>query len=197
MEELPATALGVRLSDGIILAGERRLSYGSFVLSRSAKKVFKIGRFGIAGAGIIGDVQTLTRIMDVEIRYYELYNNRKISTRAAAQLLSLILYQNKWMPYISELLFGGFDEDGPKMYILDPIGSLIEDDYAAIGSGARVAIGVLESEYKPNLSIDKAKEIVIKAMKASIERDVTSGDGIDLLIIKKGEINEEFIKIVE
>jgi proteasome beta subunit len=197
MEELPATALGVRLSDSILLAGERRLSYGSFVLSRSAKKVFKIGRFGIAGAGIIGDVQTLTRIMDVEIRYYEMYNNRKISTKAAAQLLSMILYQNKWMPYISELLFGGFDEDGPKMYILDPIGSLIEDDYAAVGSGARVAIGVLESEYKPNLSIDEAKELVIKAMKASIERDVTSGDGIDLLIIKKGEVNEEFIKIVE
>ena len=197
MEELPATALGVKLNDAVILAGERRLSYGSFVLSRSAKKVFKIGRFGIAGAGIIGDVQTLTRIMDVEIRYYEMYNNRKITTKAAAQLLSVILYQNKWMPYISELIFGGYDDDGPKLFILDPIGSLIEDVYAAVGSGARIAIGVLESEYSPDLSVDKAKEIVIKAMKASIERDVTSGDGIDLLIIKKDGIQEEFVKIVE
>ncbi|WP_221290651.1 archaeal proteasome endopeptidase complex subunit beta [Stygiolobus caldivivus] len=197
MEELPATALGIQLNDGIILAGERRLSYGNFVLSRSAKKVFKIGRFGIAGAGIIGDVQTLSRIMDVEIRYYEMYNNRKISTKAAAQLLSVILYQNKWMPYISELLFGGFDENGPKMYILDPVGSLIEDVYAAVGSGARIAIGVLESEYKPDLTLDKAKEIVIKAMRASIERDVTSGDGIDLLTIKKDGIHEEFIRVIE
>lgn len=195
MEELPATALGVKVSDGVILSAERRLSYGGYVLSRSAKKVFKIDRFGIAGAGIIGDVQTLTRIMNIEIKYYELYNNRKIGVKAAAKLLSVILYQNKWMPYISELLFGGIDDQGPQLYILDPIGSLIEDSYAAVGSGARTAIGVLEAEYDPSLSVDKAKEIVTKAMKAAIERDVTSGDGIDILIIKKDNTEEEFIKL--
>ncbi|QIW23160.1 archaeal proteasome endopeptidase complex subunit beta [Sulfolobus sp. S-194] len=196
MEELPATALGIKLNDGIILAAERRLSYGSFVLSRSAKKVFKIGRFGIAGAGIMGDIQTLTRLMNVEIKYYEMYNNKPISVKAAAKLLSVILYQYKWTPFISELLFGGVDDEGPKLFVLDPIGSLIEDNYAAVGSGARVAIGVLESEYDPSMSLDKGKEIVLKALKAAIERDVTSGDGIDILTIKRDNASsEDFIKI--
>ena len=196
MEELPATALGIKLNDGVILAAERRLSYGDFVLSRSAKKVFKIGRFGVAGAGIMGDIQTLTRIMNVEIKYYEMYNNKPISVRSAAKLLSVILYQYKWTPFISELLFGGIDEEGPKLFVLDPIGSLIEDDYAAVGSGARVAVGVLEAEYNPNISVDKGKEIVIKAIKAAIERDTTSGDGIDILTIKRDSTStEDFIKV--
>jgi len=196
MEELPATALGIRLNDGIILAAERRLSYGGFVLSRSAKKVFKIGRFGIAGAGIMGDIQTLIRIMNIEIKYYEMYNNKPISVRSAAKLLSVILYQYKWTPFISELLFGGIDEDGPKLFVLDPIGSLIEDNYAAVGSGARVAVGVLEAEYDPNLSLDKGKEIAVKAIKAAIERDTTSGDGIDILTIRKDNNSiEDFIRI--
>lgn len=196
MEELPATALGVKLNDGVILAAERRLSYGTFVLSRSAKKVFRVGRFGIAGAGIMGDIQTLTRLMNIEIKYYELYNNKPISVKAAAKLLSVILYQYKWTPFISELLFGGVDVDGPKLFVLDPIGSLIEDNYASVGSGARIAIGTLESEYEPNLSVDKGKELVIKAMKAAIERDVTSGDGIDVLVIKRdNSFSEEFIKL--
>ncbi|BAB65301.1 MULTISPECIES: archaeal proteasome endopeptidase complex subunit beta [Sulfurisphaera] len=196
MEELPATALGIKLNDGIILAAERRLSYGGFVLSRSAKKVFKIGRFGIAGAGIMGDIQTLTRLMNVEIKYYEMYNNKPISVKAAAKLLSVILYQYKWTPFISELLFGGVDDEGPKLFVLDPIGSLIEDNYAAVGSGARVAIGVLESEYDPSMNLDKGKEIVLKALKAAIERDVTSGDGIDILTIKRDNTSsEDFIKI--
>lgn len=196
MEELPATALGIKLNDGIILAAERRLSYGGFVLSRSAKKVFKIGRFGIAGAGIIGDIQTLIRIMNMEIKYYEMYNNKPISVRSAAKLLSVILYQYKWTPFISELLFGGIDEDGPKLFVLDPIGSLIEDNYAAVGSGARIAVGVLEAEYDPNISLDKGKEIVVKAIKAAIERDTTSGDGIDILTIRRDNTSiEDFIRI--
>jgi len=196
MEELPATALGVKLNEGIILAAERRLSYGGFVLSRSAKKVFKLGRFGIAGAGIMGDIQTLTRIMNMEIKYYEMYNGKPISVRSAAKLLSVILYQYKWTPFISELLFGGIDEEGPKLFVLDPIGSLIEDNYAAVGSGARVAVGVLEAEYDPNTPLDKGKEIVTKAIKAAIERDTTSGDGIDILTIKRDNTStEDFIKI--
>mgnify|MGYP001772586069 CR=1 FL=1 len=196
MEELPATALGVKLNEGIILAAERRLSYGGFVLSRSAKKVFKLGRFGIAGAGIMGDIQTLTRIMNMEIKYYEMYNSKPISVRSAAKLLSVILYQYKWTPFISELLFGGIDEEGPKLFVLDPIGSLIEDSYAAVGSGARVAVGVLEAEYDPSTPLDKGKEIVTKAIKAAIERDTTSGDGIDILTIKRDNTStEDFIKI--
>jgi len=195
LEELPATAIGIKTKDGVVLAAERRLSYGDFVLSKSARKVFKLGRFGIAGAGIVGDIQTLTRIMNVEIKYYEMYNSRKISARAAAKLLSVILYQNKVLPYISELLFGGVDEDGPKLFILDPIGSLIEDSYAAVGSGARVAIGVLEAEYNESLTSEAAKELAIKSMKSAVERDVMSGDGIDILIINKNNIYEDFIKI--
>ncbi|MBP1358007.1 MAG: archaeal proteasome endopeptidase complex subunit beta [Sulfolobus sp.] len=193
-EELPATAIGVRVSEGVILGADRRLSYGSYVLSKSAKKVYRLGKFGIAGAGLFGDLQTLTRVMNVEIKYYELYHNRPISVRASAKLLSLILYQYKYMPFISEILFGGVDEQGPQLFVLDPIGSLIEDDYAAVGSGARVAIGVLENQYRKDLSLNEAKQLAINSLKASIERDVTSGDGIDLLIINKnGTIQDEFI----
>ncbi|MCY0882807.1 MAG: proteasome subunit beta, partial [Acidianus infernus] len=57
-----------------------------------------------------------------------------------------------------------------------------------------VAIGVLEAEYDQNMSLDKGKEIAIKSIKASIERDVTSGDGIDILILdKSGKTYTEYI----
>ncbi len=194
MEELPATAVGLKVNDGIVLGSERRLSYGGYVLSKQAKKVNKIGKFVIAGAGIYGDLQSLTRIMNVEIKYYEITNGRPISVRAAAKLLSVILYQYKIMPFISEILFGGVDQGGPQLYVLDPIGSLIEDSYAAVGSGARIAIGVLESEYKNDMPLEQASELVVKSLKASIERDVTSGDGIDIAIIdKNGNYKDSFI----
>ncbi len=194
MEELPSTAVGIKLKDGVILAAERRLSYGGYVLSKQAKKVHIIGRFGIAGAGLFGDLQALTRIMNAEIKYYELYNERPISTKAAAKLLSIILYQYKYTPFISEILFAGVDNGISQLYVLDPLGSLLDDVYAAVGSGARVAIGVLEAEYDQNMPLDKGKEIVIKSIKASIERDITSGDGIDILTLDSaGKAYTEYI----
>ncbi|MCI2415586.1 MAG: archaeal proteasome endopeptidase complex subunit beta [Candidatus Aramenus sp.] len=193
MEELPSTAVGIKLKDGVILGAVRRLSYGGYVLSKSAKKVFSLGRFGIAGAGLFGDFQSIVRIMNVEIKYYELANNRPITTKAAAKLLSVLLYQYKYMPFISEILFGGIDDGTPQFFVLDPLGSLLDDVYAAVGSGARVAIGVLESEYKDTLSVSEGKELVIRALRASIERDVTSGDGIDVLTITRDKIDSEFI----
>jgi len=63
-----------------------------------------------------------------------------------------------------------------------------------VGSGARIAIGVLESEYDPNMNLDIAAQLITKAIKASIERDITSGDGIDLAIMdKKGNYENKFI----
>lgn len=194
MEELPATALGIRIDDGIVIAAERRLSYGGYVLSKQAKKISKVGKFLMAGAGIYGDLQTLTRVMNVQIKYYEMSTGRPISVRAAAKLLSVILYQYKIMPFISEILFGGIDNNGPQLYVLDPIGSLIEDSYAAVGSGARVAIGVLEAEYNPKMDLDSTVQLATKAMRASIERDVTSGDGIDIIALdKNGTLKSMFI----
>lgn len=57
------------------------------------------------------------------------------------------------MPFISEVLFGGVDDGHPELYVLDPLGSLLDDLYAAVGSGARVAIGVLEAEYNESLTL--------------------------------------------
>ncbi len=51
-----ATTVGLVCKDGAILASERRYSYGTFVMSKVAKKVFKItDNIGVGCAGIIGD----------------------------------------------------------------------------------------------------------------------------------------------
>jgi proteasome beta subunit len=190
-----ATAVGIRTNEGVVLASERRLSYGNYVMSKSAKKVFKVNKYAIAGAGLFGDLQTLIRIMNVQIKQYNIYNNRDLSVYSAAKLLSAILYSYKAFPFLSEIIVGGIDETGSHVFVLDPIGSVIEDDYTSVGSGSPVAIGIIESSYKRDMSIGEARELAIKAVKASIERDVMSGDGIDVLGLTKSGDFEEFIKI--
>ncbi len=187
-----ATAVGVRVNDGVILAAERRVSYGGFVMSRAGRKVFIIkDTYGLAFAGLFADIQTLKRLMSIQLHNYEIENMRKLSVRSAARLLSVIMYQYKFMPFLSEIIFGGIDDEGPHLFVMDSLGSIIEDNYAAIGTGAPIAIGILESRYRDDMSIDEAKKLAIDAVKAAIMRDATSGDGIDAVIItRNGSWNE-------
>lgn len=191
-----ATAVGIKTKEGVVLAAEKRVSYGGFVMSRGGKKVFAIkDRFGLAFAGLFSDIQTLNRTMNVLIHSYELENSRPISVHSAARLLSIILYQNKWLPFISEVIFGGVDESGAHLYVMDMLGSLIEDVYAAIGSGAPIAIGIIESKYRDDISLEEATRIAVEAVSAAIKRDALSGDGVDVVVIRPGGVAEKFVSI--
>ncbi len=191
-----ATAVGIKVNNGIVIGAEKRVSYGGFVLSKVGKKVFVIGdRMAMAAAGLFGDMQTISRLIVAEIMYRERLTSRKISVRAAAKLLSAILYSYKLMPFISEIIFAGYDSDGYHLYVLDPIGSLIEDDYAAVGTGGAIAIGIIESNYNKNMTLDEAEELCIKSIKAAASRDAVSGDGIDTAVITSNGIREKTIPL--
>ncbi len=191
-----ATAVGIRTKDGVVLGAERRFSYGGFIMSKMAKKVYIItDNVGLAAAGLVADMQAIAKSVRAEIKYYELTMQKHVSVRTVSKLIANMLYSYKFMPLMSEILVGGIDNTGTHLYIMDPVGSLIEDDYASIGTGAPIAIGIVESNYSLDLGVDEAKELVIKALKAALSRDSMSGDGIDILIITRDKMKEEFIKV--
>jgi proteasome beta subunit len=105
-----------------------------------------------------------------------------------------ILFNRRYAPLITQTIVGGLDEEGPSLFVLDVLGSLIPDKYAVVGSGTEIAIGVLEEGYKEGMKLKDAKELVTRAIKSAISRDVMSGDGIDFLIITKEGVTEETIK---
>ncbi len=190
-----ATTIGVVFHDGVILASEKRATYGSFIMSKGVKKVFKItDQIGAACAGLVGDMQILTREVEAQANLYSMDVGRKISVRSAAKLMANILFNRRYAPLITQTIVGGLDEDGPSLYVLDVLGSLIPDKYAVVGSGTEIAIGVLEEAYKEGMRLKDVKELVTKAIKSAISRDAMSGDGIDFLIITKEGVTEESIK---
>jgi proteasome beta subunit len=84
--------------------------------------------------------------------------------------------------------------EGPSLYSLDPLGSVLPDKYTVVGSGTEIAMGVVEDGFKENMNQEETKELVVRAMKSAISRDIMSGDGIDFLIINKDGMTEESIK---
>ncbi len=190
-----ATTIGVVCSDGVVLASEKRVSYGYMVMSRGGKKVFKISdRIGAACAGLVSDMQILVREVEAYAKLFRLDTNRPITVRATSKIMSNLLFNMRLFPLITQTIVGGVDEDGASLYVLDVLGSLIPDKYAAVGSGSEIALGVLEQGYKDDLTMKETKDLVTRSIKSAISRDVLSGDGIDFLLITKEGITEESVK---
>jgi proteasome beta subunit len=190
-----ATTIGVVCSDGVILASEKRVSYGYMVVSRVGKKVFKItDRIGAACAGLVSDMQILVREMEAYANLFHLDTGRPMPVKSAAKLMSNLLFNRRLVPLITQTLIGGIDEDGAALYALDILGSLIPDKFAAVGSGAAIAVGVLEEGFKENMPVEEAKALVMRAVKSAVSRDIMSGDGVDFFTITKKGIKEESLK---
>src|SRR3989304_3205356 len=190
-----ATTIGTVFTDGVILASEKRVTYGNLIVSKGGKKVFKItDQIGAACAGLVGDMQILAREVEAQANLFSMDVGRPTPVRSAAKLMANILFNRRYAPLITQTIIGGLDEEGPSLYVLDVLGSLIPDKYAVVGSGTELAMGVLEEGYKDDMKLKDAKELVTRSIKSAISRDVMSGDGIDFLLITKEGIAEESIK---
>jgi len=191
-----ATTIGIVCKDGVLLASERRFSYGYFVMSKTAKKVFKLtDMIGAACAGLVGDMQILIREAAAYTNLYSYERGRFAGVRTAAKVVGTLLFERRLFPYLTQTIVAGIDEEGPSLFVLDPIGSVIQDKYASVGTGAEIAVGVLEAEYRDGLTVEQAKELVGKAFKAALARDSASGEGVDLLVITKDGAREEPLKL--
>ena len=190
-----ATAVGITYKDGVIMAAERRITLANYVLSKTGKKVFVVtDSVGAVCAGMISDMQNLVREVGVYTKLKELEVKRTLRPGAVAKLMSVLMFERRYSPFITQVILGGIDEK-PKVYVLDPLGSIITDDYAAVGTGAEMAVGVIEAGFTPSMSAKDAKELLLSAMRSAIARDSMSGNGIDILTVDKSGIREDDVEV--
>ncbi len=192
------TTLGMVCKDGIIVATEKRATMGTLIAHKATKKLYKIDtHLALATAGLVGDLQVLARYLNAEANLYRLKRDTKMPVESAATLMSNILNQRKFYPYYVQLILGGYDNSGGHVYSLDAAGGAIPDKYTAAGSGSPYVFGVLEDNYRDDLTIDEGIDIAVRAITAAMARDSASGGMIDVAIITKEgfkEIPEEEIK---
>jgi proteasome beta subunit len=190
-----ATAVGISFNNGVLLASEQRVSFGNFVVNKNTKKTFVLTEnVGAACAGMVADMNVLARQVAALSKIRKMEIRRKVPTNSVAKLMSVIMFERRYFPLLTQVIVGGYD-DKPRIYTLDPLGSLLPDEYAAVGSGAEMALGILDGQYDFQMSEDDAKKLAIKSIKAAIQRDASSGDGIDVLTISNRGKNEESLKV--
>ena len=182
------TIIGIKTTEGVVLASDKRASKGFFIGSKIVQKISKIDdSLAIAIAGQLSDAEHLIKVAAAERKLIELRRGFPLSVKESSRLIANLAYSGlrSYQPYYVELLVAGVDSSGSHVNVADMSGAITNEDYAASGSGAPIAYGVLESLYNKNITNDEAKEIARKAVFAAMERDPGSGNGTDILVIPK------------
>ena len=185
--------LGIKCTDGIVIAADRQVTAGNIVMAKNEQKAFKVNEYIVAaGCGVAADIKRVPKLLAAELKIKGLRDKKKPTIQEAANLLAHMSYsgirQPSMIPQQAGFLMAEFNEDGSTgLYSIEPAGGVykVEDYDANFGSGMPYILGILEKEYKEEINVEEGVRLAIDAIKASSQRDSGSGYGIDIFTITK------------
>ncbi len=190
------TTVGLQTEDGVVLATDMRASLGNMVSSKDVQKVEEIHPTGaLTIAGSVSAAQSLIRSLQAEVRLYESRRGENMSMTALSTLTSNFLRSGAF--FVVQPILGGVDAEGNHIYSIDPLGGTTEEEYAVTGSGSQYALGVLEQEYDETLGTEEAETVAARAIQSAVERDLASGNGINMAVVTEDGVDIERYKEFE
>jgi proteasome beta subunit len=174
------TTVGLTTADGVVVATDMRASLGGrFVSNKDVQKVEQVHpTAALTLVGSVGGAQSFIRNIRAEVNLYEARRGEDMSIEALATIAGNFARGGPF--FAINPILGGVDDDGHHVFSIDPAGGVMADDYTVTGSGLTVAYGTLEREYEEGLSNEEAKQVAASAVKAAVERDTGSGNGVFL-----------------
>jgi proteasome beta subunit len=185
------TTIGAISRDGVVLASDTRVTAGDLVVHKKGKKVYQIDdHIAMTISGLVADAQKTVEILKANSKLYRLERKSPIPVSAAARLVANLFFSNRYSPFLAQIVIGGVDDSGPRIFTIDPFGSIVEEKCVATGSGSPVAYGVLEEMFREELPLKDVLRIVVKSLDSAMKRNVASGDSFDVSVIDFGGYRE-------
>ncbi|TQB76390.1 Proteasome subunit alpha type-2 [Monascus purpureus] len=181
------TALGIKATNGIVLATEKKSS-SPLVDANSLSKISLITPdIGMVYAGMSPDYRVLVdkarKVSHTGYkRIYNEYPPTRILVQDVARVVQEATQSGGVRPYGVSLLVAGWDDGGPSLYQVDPNGSYYPWKATAIGKHATSAKTFLEKRYTEGLELEDAIHIALLTLKETIEGEM-NGDTIEIGIV--------------
>ncbi|XP_012276454.1 proteasome subunit beta type-7 [Orussus abietinus] len=180
------TIVGIIYKDGVILGADTRATEDSIIADKYSKKIhYLASNMYCCGAGTAADTEMTNQMIASQLELHRLNTGRIVPVCTANAMLKQLLF--RYQGHIgAALILGGYDLDGPHVYCIFPHGSSDHLMYATMGSGSLGAMAVIESQWKPDMTEEEGKALVVNAIQAGIFHDLASGANVDLCVIRKG-----------
>ncbi len=182
------TTIGIIIKDGVILATESQATAGFTIATKKAQKLFQINKYtGATIAGGVADCQYVVSQAQAMSRLEGVRFDKTPTVDYVANVVRNMLFRGRSYFY-AFMIVGGYNhkEKVGKLFPIDFIGYMTDsENYVSLGSGSTFALGVLEGNWKPDLSTDEGVELVKQALTAARQRDAGSGYGVQIAKITK------------
>jgi proteasome beta subunit len=190
--------VGIVCKDGIVLAADRKVTLaGQIIAHKDFYKIYQINDYlAVSIAGQVSDAQIALRVIAAQLRLKELKSKKRPTIKEAANFIATLYFQTirqpSMIPSIVASIIAGYNEDGStELYSISPDGAIKKiNDYDANGSGMFFIIGLLERQYKKDISLKEGIVLATESLKSSSERDTASGSGMDVFAITKDGIKQ-------
>ncbi|KAJ9452299.1 Proteasome subunit alpha type-2 [Diplonema papillatum] len=171
------TALGIKASDGICIAVEKKNLPLQDVTS--VARVLPLDEHvGVTYSGMIADAKIIfakaMQFCQVYRREYNIPIPVRQLVRRLADVMQEYTQSNGVRPFGCSLLVAGADDTGDHLYQVDPSGLFICWKATAIGRGSGNAKTNLEKRYSADLELGDAVNISIRTLKEGFDGKMTN-----------------------
>jgi proteasome beta subunit len=193
------TTVGILCRDAVVLAADKRGTAGNLIAMKDTDKIIEITPYmALTISGTVSDLQLVIKYLKAELKLKEVRTGRRPTVKEAANLLANMNYNNvRSIGAICHFLFAGYDENtGSQLYDVYFDGTLTHiskegnQGFVASGSGSVFALGLLEDNWKKDLTAEQGADLALRAVNVALQRDTGSGEGIDVFIIDRKGIRK-------
>lgn len=214
------TVVALRYSEGVVMAGDRRVTMGYSIANRKQDKVFQVDKYSaVSIAGAAGPAQEMVRLFQTQADFYEKTQGRALSLEGKANQLAQMVRNNFAAAMQFNLvvvpIFAGYDprRGVGRIFTYDITGSRTEEtDFDTSGSGGRDARTTIKLGWREGMERDDAVELAIQSLYEAADEDTATG-GPDVVrgiypmvalitadgyrLVEEDEVAERFRAIIE
>ncbi|MEU1786133.1 proteasome subunit beta [Streptomyces sparsogenes] len=180
------TVIAATYADGVLVAGDRRVTSGNLIAHREYDKVFPADEHSaVAIAGTAGLAVELVKLLQLELQHHEKIEGTPLSLDGKANRLTKMVRDNLGMAMQGMAvvpLFAGYDlnKGRGRVFSYDVTGNRSEESgFATTGSGSVHARGSLKKLYREGMPEGDIVTAVVQALYDAADEDSATG-GPDL-----------------
>lgn len=188
-----AAAVGVRCKDGIVIAGEKKVTSALLAPAKTSEKMYKVDDHVFAAvAGLSADANILVQQARLAAQRYKYAYNEPQPVEQLVQLIAdykhAYTQRGGLRPFGVGFLFAGWDKHyGFQLYQSEPSGTYSGWKATAMGNNSQSANSSLKTDYKEGLSFQQAQELAVKVLCKAMDTANPSSEKLEVAVLTMAE----------